>query len=107
MEPSLQVSHLFYLRSTILGSDSLALTLFTRIILLLFYSYYSRGFGLLHVEYVDNTKFLNRTLKDSSKFFIEVHETGRIPEVLPTSGASTLRAALLLLLANLGRWLIQ
>ncbi|XP_052128580.1 myrosinase 1-like [Frankliniella occidentalis] len=39
--------------------------------------YEGRPFGLVHVDYHNGS--LNRTLKDSSKFFIRLHETGRVP----------------------------
>ncbi|XP_034252555.1 myrosinase 1-like [Thrips palmi] len=73
--------------------------------------YSGRPFGLIHVDY--KTGSLNRTLKNSAQFFIELRDTGRVPNILPpdegpsTSASSTLSSGLLLLAvgAMRGLWL--
>ncbi|KAJ1528950.1 hypothetical protein ONE63_007318 [Megalurothrips usitatus] len=47
---------------------------------------YSRPFGLVHVDYKSGS--LNRTLKDSSSFWIEMADTGVVPHVQP-EGSTT------------------
>ncbi|KAE8741668.1 hypothetical protein FOCC_FOCC012789 [Frankliniella occidentalis] len=50
--------------------------------------YFLRPFGIIHVDY--KTGSLNRTLKDSAQFFIDLYTTGRVPYVTlpPEKGAS-------------------
>ncbi|KAJ1531386.1 hypothetical protein ONE63_000067 [Megalurothrips usitatus] len=43
--------------------------------------YSGRPFGLVHVDYESGS--LKRTLKESSKFFIKLGETGKVPYVAP------------------------
>ncbi|KAK3931545.1 Beta-glucosidase 42 [Frankliniella fusca] len=51
--------------------------------------YSQRPFGLIHVDY--KTGSLNRTLKASAQFFIELNETGRVPYVpVPGEGTASL-----------------
>ncbi|KAK3920467.1 Beta-glucosidase 5 [Frankliniella fusca] len=51
---------------------------------------YSRPFGLVHVDYEHGT--LDRSLKDSSKFWIELGEKGYVPYVQPDNASSSERA---------------
>ncbi|KAK3924834.1 Respiratory nitrate reductase subunit alpha [Frankliniella fusca] len=72
-----------------------------------------RPFGLVHVDY--QTGSLNRTLKDSSKFFIELNETGRVPfipepkEAGDTSAGTTSfvwrEVLFLVVMGTVGLWL--
>lgn len=60
---------------------------------------YGRPFGLVHVDYEGGS--LNRTLKDSSKFWMELAETKRIPlweEDKPSAAATAAASVSLLLL---------
>ncbi|XP_034238644.1 myrosinase 1-like [Thrips palmi] len=63
--------------------------------------YTARPFGLIHVDY--NSPTLKRTLKESSKFFIELGETGRVPQIVSSSASSLSSAVLLLLLSFVAR----
>lgn len=53
-------------------------------------SLYKYTFGLVHVDYA--TGSLNRTLKESSAFFVQLAETRSVPLVLPGSSAASLSA---------------
>lgn len=57
--------------------------------------YFKRPFGVIHVDYKSGS--LNRTLKDSAKFFIELGQTKKIPLVeMPSSSATILAPTVLL-----------
>ncbi|KAK3931291.1 Myrosinase 1 [Frankliniella fusca] len=75
--------------------------------------YDGRPFGLVHVDYQNGS--LNRTLKNSAQFFIQLNETGRVPFVpaprepddtsAGTAFSVSLEVFFLSLLGTVGLWL--
>ncbi|KAE8751261.1 hypothetical protein FOCC_FOCC002089 [Frankliniella occidentalis] len=65
--------------------------------------YFLRPFGLIHVDY--QTGSLNRTLKDSAQFFIDLATTGKIPYVEVSAGSSLTPIGKLLLVVWVAKWL--
>ncbi|XP_052119512.1 myrosinase 1-like isoform X2 [Frankliniella occidentalis] len=64
---------------------------------------FRRPFGLIHVDY--QTGSLNRTLKDSAQFFIDLATTGKIPYVEVSAGSSLTPIGKLLLVVWVAKWL--